>query len=239
MYYAHGYVYSGQAKIFRWSADEVAAAIANPVLAPLSPTGHEWATLPAAFTGAAGLAVDPSGNVYVTANAWGLPGELLLYRPGTSLPLSLARYSGRLETLRMHDGTVHVNCATGIYALPQALSVALAGPAGVDAVSGKPLTLSVQTAGGQGPFTYEWFVSGSGKTDLSLGNNAPSLTIAPARDDTGTQYYCSVTDSGMTVSSPRYTLTIVATTPAVSHAALLLVALLFGTAGAVVARRNA
>ena len=239
LYYAHGYVYSGQAKIFRWSAAELAGAIANPALSPLSPADHEWATLPAAFTGASGLAVDDAGNVYVTANAWGVPGELLLYRPNPTIPLSVAQYTGRLETLRIREGKLHVNCAAGIYQMPLALSVSLAGPDQVDAVSGRPITLSVETTGGNGPLTYQWFLAGSGKADMSLGNNAPSLTFVPEKGDSGNQYYCTVNDSGLTVTSPRFTLQIVATTPAVSRSGMALVAVLFALSAALARRQSA
>lgn len=244
LFYAHGYSFSGQAKIYRWTAAELAAAIANPVLTPLSPVNHEWAVLPATFTGAGGMAVDGAANVYVTANAGYAGGELLLYRPAApgalSVPTSLARCANRLETLRLHGGMIYLNCAEGIFRMPVPLSVSLAGDGQVHAVAGKPLTLAVETSGGEGTVSYAWFLTGSGKTDLPLGNDSPTLTVLPALGDTGNGYYCAVTDAGMTVTSPIYTLEAVVQLPAASFILLALMAVAVSLIGmAVLTRRSA
>ncbi len=232
LFYAHGYSFSGQAKIFRWTAAELAAAIANPVLAPLAPANHEWAAIPASFTGAVGMIVDAGGNVYVTANAFGSPGELLLYRPAvagsTPAPLSLARYPERLETLRLRDGKIHMSCAAGIFRMPVPLSVSLGGDAQIHAVAGKTLTLSVHTLGGEGTLSYRWFLTGVGKADIPVGDDSPTLNIAPAKGDQGRGYYCEVSDAGITVISPTYTLEVVIPAPVASW--FTLVAMAMGTA---------
>ncbi len=229
LFYAHGYVSSGPAKIFRWTAAELAGAIGNPVLAPLNPANHEWASLPATFTGANGMVIDSSGNVFVAANAYGSPGELLLYRPGvpgsSPTPAPLASYSGALETLRLRGGSLYMCCGAGIFQMPLPLSVSLAGDAQVHAVAGKPLSLSVDASGGEGAMSYHWFLTGSGKADLPLGNNSPTLSIVPALGDNGKGYYCTVTDAGTTVTSPTYTLAVVVATPAASTFTLVLIAM--------------
>jgi hypothetical protein len=235
-------VSGGQAKIYRWTAAELAAAMANPVLAPLSPVNHEWGTIPPAFTGAAGMIVDGAGNVYVTANNWGVPGELLLYRPAAAgsapTPVSLARHSGRLETLRLRGDKIYINCAAGIYRMPVPLSVSLAGEAQVHAVAGRPLTLSVRTSGGEGPPSYRWFLTDLGKTDIPVGDNSPTLTVVPERADQGIGYYCEVSDSGMTVTSPRYTLESVVPVPAASVCALAVTAMVTAVIGVAGSRRR-
>ena len=213
LFYAHGYVSSGQAKIYRWTAAELAAAIGNPVLAPLTPVNHEWATIPATFTGTDSMIVDAAGNVYVTVNNWGVPGELLLYRPtaagSTPVPTALARYSDRMDTLRLRDGKVYMSCSAGIYQMPVPLSVSLAGEAQVHAVAGRKLSLTVNVTGGEGDFSYQWFKTDGGTADTEIGNDSPTLAITPARDDQGKSYYCEVTDAGMTVTSPPCTLEVV------------------------------
>jgi len=235
VFYAHGYVSSGQAKIYRWTAAELAAAISNPTLAPLNPTNHEWAAIPVTFTGADSMVVDAAGNVYVTVNNWGVPGELLMYRAvpagQTGTPTSLARYNDRMNTLRLRDGKIYMSCAPGIYQMPVPLSVSLAGDAQVNAVAGKPLTLSVNTSGGTGTLSYHWFLTGLSKTDISVGDNSPTLTVVPAKGDQGRGYYCEVSDAGMTLTSPTFTLAVVMPAPAASVWAMAVLALGFALAG--------
>ena len=244
LFYAHGYVFSGQAKIFRWTAAELAAAMANPSLAPLNPVNHEWAAVPATFTGVDGMVVDTAGNVYVTANAFGQPGELLLYRPAAAglspEPTTLARYADRMETLRLRDGKLYMCCPAGIYRMSIPLSVSLAGEAEVQAVAGRPLHLSVQTSGGEGAPSYEWFLTGFGSADVSLGNNSPTLSLTPAKEDRGKGYYCIVTDAGATVKSTTYTLVTVMGMPSASFYTLAALAMCMALIGVVfVGRRSA
>ncbi len=231
LYYAHGYAASIPATIYRWTAEEVAAAIANPMLAPLTPDGHEFATLPAHFTGAAGMVVDAAGNVLVTANVWGEPAGLLLYRVGedgeNTGMTTLASHASRLETLRVHDGKVCVNSAEGIYSLPMPLTVKRNGPAAPQAVVGEPVTLAVRALGGAGTVNYRWHKVTADKADTVVGGNSPLLTITPKHGDNGAVYYCALSDSGLSgVESPRFTLTVRPAVPVSAPWALLAMALL-------------
>ena len=221
----------------------LAAAIANPVLAPLNPVNHEWATIPAAFSGIDSMVVDAAGNVYVTANNWGVPGELLLYRPAaagsTPVPVSLARYADRMDSLRLRDGRIYMSCAAGIYRMSVPLSVSLAGDAQVHAVAGRTLTLSVNTSGGEGTVSYHWFLTGLGKTDIPVGDNSPTLSVVPAKGDQGRGYYCEVSDAGMTATSPTYTLEVVMPAPAASMITLVVMAMGVVMVGIMGVRRKA
>ncbi len=231
LYYAHGYAASMAATIYRWTAEEVAAAIANPMLAPLTPEGHAFATLPSPFTGAAGLAVDGADNVLVTANVWGEPAALLLYRAGedgqNTGMTTLASHASRLETLRLRDGKVYVNSAEGVYGLPMPLSAKRVGTAAPQAVVGEPVTLAVQATGGAGTVKYRWHKVTADKADAVVGGNSPLLTVTPKHGDNGAVYYCALSDSGLSgVESPRFTITVRPAVPVSAPWALLAMLLL-------------
>ncbi len=117
LYYAEGYVYSGHPKVYRWSAAEVAAAIADPAAAPLSPTDHEWATL-SAGEGASGMAMDDKGNLLVTATSFAEPSQLhrLFAANGICAGFEvMARSDSRMEMVRVHDGRIYVSTAEGLF----------------------------------------------------------------------------------------------------------------------------
>ncbi len=133
LYYAEGY-HVGGAVVYRWSAADVAAAIADPGGAPLRPAGHALLRL-AAGDGATGLVLDGEGHPLVTATSFTAPSELqrLLMADGACIGYEvLARSDSRLETLRVRHGQVHVGAADGIYAV----------------TARRPLRLAVQAVGG-------------------------------------------------------------------------------------------
>ena len=119
LYYVEGYVYSGNPTVYRWSAAEVAAAIANPAGNPLGPDGHAWATL-SSGDGASGLVVDDFGNLVVTATSFTAPSQLqrLLVSDGACVGYEvLVNSDTRLETVRVHSGTIYVSSSEGIFAV--------------------------------------------------------------------------------------------------------------------------
>ena len=117
LFYTEGYVYSGTPTVYRWSAAEVAAAIANPAGAPLSPVGHAWATL-SAGDGATGMVVDNRGRLVVTATSFTDASELhrLFVTDGAYAGYEvMARSDERLETVRLRNGTIYVSSSEGIF----------------------------------------------------------------------------------------------------------------------------
>lgn len=236
MYYVYGYSYTGQLDLYRWNAGEVAAAITAPALSPLNPAGHVWATPPNTFDGASGLVADAAGRVYVTVNKWGVQGELLMYRPDAAgaamTPVVLARHSSdRLETLRIRDGALYVNCVEGIFSLPLPLALQQVDGGQVQAVAGKTANLAVQTVGGTGTIQYQWYRMEDGKADTPVGGNSPILALTPTLNDDGAAYYCAATDDYDTVNSAVFTLAVSPATPAAGTAALAALALLVGALG--------
>ncbi len=154
--YAEGY-HPGGAVIYRWTAADVAAAIADPAGAPLRPAGHALTTL-AAGDGATGLVLDAERHPLVTATSFAAPSELhrLLMVGSACIGYEvLARSDGRLETLRLRAGRLHVSAADGIYAVTPRRALRLAAQAGADGSigilglneAGRALRVSLVAAG--------------------------------------------------------------------------------------------
>ena len=126
MYYANGYVVSGTPQIYKWSAAEVAAAVADPGGSPLAPAGHVWATIEGTFSGATGMAVDGDGSVVVTATRFDYPSHLRRYtvapNGGNSGVETLAVSGKRLNTVRERNGTIFFNDNDTIYGIERAVS---------------------------------------------------------------------------------------------------------------------
>ena len=134
LYVAEGYNPAAEPGIYRFSAAELAAAMADPIGAPLSGTGHLWTTL-ADYTGggATGLAVSDAGGLLVTATVFGGASQLREYavgEDGTAGAFALlATSSARLSTVRVADGLAYVASPAGIYtvSVPEPASLALVG----------------------------------------------------------------------------------------------------------------
>jgi len=119
LYYAEGWVAAGTPNVYRWTAAEVADAVAG--LGPLDPAGHVWASIAGGFTGATGMAIDDDGNVVLTATSWGMASQLHRYsvdaagvNDGYHVLLSDPM---RLDTVRVRDGLVYVAHGDGIGAV--------------------------------------------------------------------------------------------------------------------------
>ncbi len=119
LYYVEGYVAEGKPTVYRWSAAEVAAAIADPAGNPLSPDGHTWASL-SSGDGASGMVVDNKGHLVVTATSFTDPSQLqrLFVTNGIYAGYEvLARSDERLESVRLRAGRIYVSSSAGICAV--------------------------------------------------------------------------------------------------------------------------
>lgn len=131
LYYAQGW---GDT-IYRFTAAEVAAAIADSSTNPLSPTGHEWATIGGDATGATGIFVTDDWGLVLTATSLTAPSELRRYAinpDGTSAGYEVMATSPSVMTeTRYYDGTIYVADADGISGVPEPVTMALLATGGV------------------------------------------------------------------------------------------------------------
>lgn len=138
LYYAEGYNTAGST-VYRWSAAEVAAAIADPNRAPLRPSGHSFAVLQTG-DGSTGLQIDPEGHVLITATSFAAPSELqrLLMLNGAYVGYEVvARSNSRFETLRMLNDKIYLNTGRAIFTIEADKTLRLIAQAGQDG----PVTL--------------------------------------------------------------------------------------------------
>ena len=232
LYYAHGYVYSGTATIYRWDAAAVAAALADPANAALAAAGNEWAVLPAPYDGATGMATDGAGNLYVTATAWDSPSRLLFYEAASATPFVVGEYGGRLETVRYRNGDIHFSCADGVFTLPLPQAVSATDSTTLYAAPGETVLLAVQSVGGVGTLSYQWYRVSDEKADAPVGDNQPTYAFTAALADSGAEFFCVITDDVALAESPRFTVIVQESMPAPGGAPLVLGALLMATLGA-------
>ncbi len=131
LYYAEGYNTAGSA-VYRWSAAEVAAALADPAGAPLQPDGHIWSVL-ASGDGSTGIQADPDGHVLAAATSFAAPSELhrLLILNGVFIGYEVvARADERLETVRLRGGAIYASTAEGVFSINAAQTLRLIAQAG-------------------------------------------------------------------------------------------------------------
>jgi hypothetical protein len=95
-----------------------------------------------------------------------------------------------------NTATITICSLPGITAQPLSQTVTL----------GSSATLTV-TAGGNGPFTYQWYQGTSGTTTTPVGANSSSLTVTPAAT---TSYWVRVSNACGPVSSNTATVTVCA-----------------------------
>jgi len=238
LYYVPGYAFAGGASIYRWTAEEVADALADPVTKSLASDNHLWNTLPAPYEGATGMACDSNGNVYVTATAWGSPSQFLLFNASDASPILVADYAGRLETLRYRDNSLAVSCASGIFSIPL-LRVESGTPSQViTGKVGETAVLSVQTRGGIGERHYQWFERSQNKADIVLGDDLSFLAL-PIEEESGDRaFYCQVSDATGTVTSELFTLVVEKSVPAYTVYGLAVAVLLILAAGWILLQRQ-
>lgn len=239
LYYVPGYSYEGAVGIYRWTAEEVTAAMADPLGSALSPDNHVWNTLPAPYDGATGLACDSFGNVYVSATAWGAPSQLLLFNGPSSAGIVVAEYEGRLETVRYRDNSVAVSCAPGVFSVPLLQFISGTESAVVTGKADEPVIFSVDVAGGIGELHYQWFEESANKGLVPVGTDTSFYSFTVKESDQGKRFYCEVSDASCTLQSGLFTLSVEKSVPAVSGVGLvLLVSLLVLMSGGLFLRRG-
>jgi hypothetical protein len=238
LYYAHGYAYDGTGRIFRWTAEEVAAALADPLNNSLSMEGHVWNDLPAPYDGSTGIACDDFGNVYVTATAWGSPSQLLLYNAPSSEPVTVAEYEGRLETVRYRDRSIAVSCGAGVFSVPLLRINSGTGSQLLSGVVGETVVFAVDVEGGIGERHFQWFEQSSSKTSLPVGSDASFYALSVSESDHGKSFYCEVSDASCTLQSPLFTLSVEKSVPASSWKTLVAAVFLLALSTGIILRRS-
>ena len=239
LFYVPGYAMSGTATVYRWSGEEVNGAIANPTVSRLQPDGHQWATLPAPFSGATGIGTDTSGNVYVTATAWGAPSQLIVFSDRYPEPVVAAEYNGRLETVRYRDDAVYFSCADGIFRLPMLAVESSLESTAVTVTPGETALFSVAATGGVGEKGYQWYRRFGSAPPEPVGTGLPHYSMTAWMDHSGTVYYCVVTDAVSSVESPHFTLTVQEPVPAGTPLMLLSLSMLIVLCGTFLRSRMA
>ncbi len=120
LYYAPGY---GDLSIYKWSALEVAGAIANPMANPLNTPGHLWLDYSALYptaSGATSMLFDAEGDLLVTLSNFVDPSALVEFGVGAggaydSTAVEILTDTGRLGELRGLNGGVFVSSDNRIF----------------------------------------------------------------------------------------------------------------------------
>lgn len=131
LFYAPG---SGDLSIYKWSAAEIDAAIADPIGHGLLVAGHQWAdysSRAAAVDGATAMVIDANGNPFVTLTRYGDPSFLVKFGTDTGGAYdgnnaTILTDSTRLGELRNFDGNLYLSTENRIVEIvPEPASAAL------------------------------------------------------------------------------------------------------------------
>lgn len=133
LYYAPGY---GATQVYRWTAAEVAAAIADPLHQPLpaaaSRLWHDY-TAEFAVVGATGMDIDADGHLLLSLTGFGNPSLLVRLRVDDAGNHAgnepILTSTGRLGDVRVRDGRVFFSDGATIYQLVPEPSAAALAPA--------------------------------------------------------------------------------------------------------------
>ena len=118
LFYAVGY---GSGKIYRYSAAEVAAAIAGTPFS--NPSAHEFIDFNSfGYAGATGMEFDANGHLVATLTAFGSPSSLVTFYiadDGSYMNAShiAAESTGPMTSVRNYQGQIYFNDDGGIYQL--------------------------------------------------------------------------------------------------------------------------
>ncbi len=115
LYYAPGYY---DESIYKWSASEVAAAIAGT--STLTVSGHLWASYGSEYSnvgGATSMIVDANGNLLVTLTSFTSDSVLVNFGTNGTSATTVLSDSDRLGELREDDGTIYLSSGNNILAL--------------------------------------------------------------------------------------------------------------------------
>ncbi|KAF0095635.1 MAG: Uncharacterized protein E1N59_1130 [Puniceicoccaceae bacterium 5H] len=137
MYYAPGF---GDTSIYRWSAAQITAAIADPTHSPLPTTGVLWYDYSSDFSvsGGTGMAIDDDGNLVLSLTDFTNPSALVEFLVD-DVTGSFAGYetlltsTDRLGDVRFYDGELYVAAGNQILQIvpePSVGALAMAAAAG-------------------------------------------------------------------------------------------------------------
>jgi hypothetical protein len=120
LFYAPGF---GDLSIYRWSAADVAAAMADPIGHPLSAAGHLWLNYSGLYgneSGGTSMLIDSSGHILLTLTSFTSPSVLARFGiagdgsyNGTSS--TLLEDTSTLGELREHDGSLFFSSGNQIF----------------------------------------------------------------------------------------------------------------------------
>ena len=114
LFYAPGY---GDSSIYKWSAAEVAAAIANPTLDPLTVAGHLWDDYSSTYSGESGatsMLFANDGDLLVTLTSFDGPSVLVDFTPDAQTATTILSGSTGLGELRDQNGSLYLSAGSQI-----------------------------------------------------------------------------------------------------------------------------
>lgn len=133
LFYAPGF---GDLSVYRWSASEVAAAIADPMGHPLDDLGHRWLDYSSRYSSVSGgtsMLIDQSGRLLLTLTSFS--SQSVLARFGIAGDGSFDGSSSTLLTntspfgeLRLHDNSLFFSAGNQVFqVVPEPAAVLLVG----------------------------------------------------------------------------------------------------------------
>ncbi len=131
LFYAPGF---GNLNIYRFSAAEVAAAIANPAANPLNAAGHVWldySSLYGSESGSRSMLLDRNGALLLTLTDFSDPSLLVKFGVAANgtydgTHATLFQDVGLFGDLRLHDGNLYLSAGNQIFSIvPEPSSVCL------------------------------------------------------------------------------------------------------------------
>ena len=124
LFYAPGF---NDKSIYRWTAADVAAAIANPIANPLGVNGHLWLNYSGinnygTESGGTSMLLDQQGNLLLTLTSFGSPSLLVKFGvSGTGtyngIASTLFQDAGTLGELRLHDGGLYLASGNQVFGI--------------------------------------------------------------------------------------------------------------------------
>lgn len=131
LFYAPGF---SDKRIFRWTAAQVQAAIADPINNPLPTTGVEWYDYSDDFdvSGATGMILDANGNLVISLTDFSNPSFLVEFGVDPfgdhSGHTVIATSTSRLGDVRFYDGSVYFASGNEVFqVIPEPAHFAFAG----------------------------------------------------------------------------------------------------------------
>jgi hypothetical protein len=120
LYYAPGF---GDLSIYRWSATEVASAMADPAGHPLSATGHRWLDYSSRYgsaSGGASMLIDQQGNLLLTLASFTDPSVLARFGVAgdgsfNGSSSTLLQDTDRLGEIRLHDDSLYFSSGNQVF----------------------------------------------------------------------------------------------------------------------------